>query len=457
MKFLAPTLCMLLTLSANATPIPLLRFTNTNTLTGTPQSLNADNLVWDSKLLEGPVEFPTSKIHELNLPASQPDTIPDYEAVISLTNGDTIRGQLASLTDEDVTLDTWFAGRLKFNRLMVSSVKIEKNSAEIYRGPSSLDGWVHSSENPAWIYSQSAFRSVRAGSIARDDLLVDQCSIRFDIAWKGDSIRFKTILFSDDPTTDTPGNGYEINFMRGRVHLRDIKTGRFHGSGQSRALMEDERAAIEIRASNLINRIALFINDQLIDVWDAPEVDSRANGTSLHFIDVASSPTKISNIRISEWDGVMDRMPTPQPGFRQFGRMGTQDDQPKPESPDGPAEDRMKLANGDSLPGEVASITEGVISLQTPLGEINLPVSRLSSIALKQQNAERCKRYNGDVRAWFPDGTSVVFRLDSGDGKKLNVFSQNFGDASFDTSAFNRIEFNIHSPEFQSHIATDNW
>jgi hypothetical protein len=154
----------------------------------------------------------------------------------------------------------------------------------------------------------------------------------------------------------------------------------------------------------------------------------------------------------------MDRMPESQPPFRNIGmhRVPQEADQAgEPESED--AIDRMELANGDSLRGEVTAIHEGIITLQSPLGEISLPVARLRKVALKQENAERSKRYNGDVRAWFPDGSSIVFRLDSGNGETLRGFSQNFGNASFDAAAFNRIEFNIHSPEYQLRGGTNSW
>jgi hypothetical protein len=457
MRIPASSISLLLAWSATATATPSLRFTNNDTLAGIPQSLALDKVIWESKLLDKPAEFPTAAIQELTLSNPAPDATPDHEAVISLTNGDSIRGQLASITDEALSLDTWFAGRLEFNRLMVSGVKIEETGSTLYRGPSSLNGWIQSPENPAWTYSQTSFRSTRAGGIARDGLLADESAIHFDLAWKGDSIRLKVVLFSDDPATDNPGTGYEINFMRGRVHLREIRSGRFQGSGHSRALMEDERASIEIRASKTGKRIALLINDQLIDVWNSPDFDNRQSGKALHFIESGTMPTMISNIRIKKWDGIMDRIPQPPGQARHFGFNATPEPGPDPESQDETSKDRMNLANGDSLPGEVSSITNGIITLQTPLGEIELPVSRLRSVALRQENAERCKRYNGDVRAWFPDGSSIVFRLDDGDAGKIHGFSQNFGNATFDTTAFNRIEFNIHSPDYRMRDASKNW
>jgi hypothetical protein len=153
----------------------------------------------------------------------------------------------------------------------------------------------------------------------------------------------------------------------------------------------------------------------------------------------------------------MERLPEPRIGMlRQFGLQGLADEA-KPPVKEKPKEGRMELANGDSLDGEVTSIADGIIAVKTPLGDVKLPVARIRNVALKKVDLERCKRRNGDIRAWFADGTSIVFRLDGvGDGTLLGS-SQNFGKATFKTAAFNRIEFNIHDPDLEDKRAPGEW
>ena len=452
---------LMATATAAATPADSkLRFSNNDVLTGMPLAIQPDTLLWKSPLLEQPAPFFTDKLLDVTLPASVPESQADHQAIVSLTNGDSVRGKLLSVTDETVSLDTWFAGRLDFNRLMVSGVKIEPNTAFVYRGPTSLDGWVQSANPPAWSYRQSAFRSSASGGIARDNLLPEECSVSFDAAWKGDSVRLRVILFSDDPTSDNPESGYEVSFQRGSVQLRNFRTQNFLGSTQAQALMMNDRVNIEIRASAKTNRIAVFINDRILEVWNDPDAAKIRPGTALHFIAAASSPHRISNLRVAQWDGVIDQMPEPRPGIRQQFRLDDSPEMPtRPSAPSDPAanQNRMELANGDSISGEVTTIHDGIITINTPLGEVRLPVSRLRSVALKPVEPERCKRYKGDVRGWLPDGSSIVFRLDASDGDTLTGFSQNFGTADFRTTAFSRIEFNIHSPVHDQTRGTDDW
>ena len=117
----------------------------------------------------------------------------------------------------------------------------------------------------------------------------------------------------------------------------------------------------------------------------------------------------------------------------------------------------MELANGDSLKGDVISVTDGMVAVKTPLGDVKLPVARIRTVALKKVDLERCIRRNGDIRAWFGDGNAIVFRLDGvGDGTLMGS-SQNFGKSTFKTTAFSRIEFNIHDPDMDEKRAPEDW
>jgi hypothetical protein len=460
MTLLHPVLPIWVAIAATAAAAPnsSVRFANNDVLTGSPESIAPDLLRWKSPLLEESASFHLEKVLELSLPARQPDKPADHEAIVTLTNGDTIRGQLASVDDQTVALDTWFAGRMNFRRVMVTGVKIEEKTDFLYRGPTGIEGWVQSKDSPAWTYDRAAFRSSAAGGIAREDLLAEECLISFDVAWKADSIRMRVILFSDDPATDNPSAGYELSFQRGSVHLRNAKTQSFLGSAQSQALMENDRVRVEIRASTKSNRIALTINDRIVEVWNDPDARKAQLGKALHFIAGSPLPHRISNIRVAPWDGVIDQMPEPQLGFgMRFGMPGLRDIPAPPPVTEKPDKERMELANGDSLTGEVTSIRDGTIAIKTPLGDVSLPVSRLRTLALKPVEAERCIRRNGDVRAWFPDGSSIVFRLDEcGDGT-LTGSSQNFGSATFSLDAFNRIEFNIYSRQYEELRSGGQW
>ena len=434
------------------------RFSNNDLLAGSIDLLATDRLVWKSPSLAQPAAFFLKNVLDVAMPAAAPASAADCEATLKLTNGDSVCGQLAAVTEREVALDTWFAGRLTFNRLMIAALTIAAKSPMLYRGPTGLDGWLQDSDkHPAWSFSHEAFVSQAAGSIGRDHLLPDECAITFEVAWKGDSLGLKVLAFSHDSSIDDPTSGYEFSFQRGSIYLRNCKNQAFLGTTNAPVLTENDKARIEIRASVKSGKICLLVNDRMIETWTDPDVAKGQFGHGLHFVAQNATPLRISRIGVAPWDGVLERMPELRGGIlRQLANPEPGGDS-KPAAPDKPRDGRMELANGDSLSGEVLGITAGVMSVKTPLGELKLPLARLRSVALPTTTLERCKRRNGDIRAWFADGSSIVFQLDGVQDAKLLGTSQNFGSATFQLAAFNRLEFNIHDPELEDKRAWREW
>ena len=434
----------------------VIRFSNGDRMPGTLESLSPEVLVWKSPILDKPTPFLRPQVLDLSLVPEPHELNADHEATVTLMNGDTVRGQIASVTDEIVTLDTWYAGRMNLNRLMVSKVAIDGVSSYIYQGPNGMDGWIQSEEaEPAWSYARSAFRSDGAGGIAREDALPDECSVRFDVAWKGDSLDLTTILFSNDAHSAEPESGYELSMKRGGIYLRNSKTRQHIGSVRSQVLQEDVQATIEVKASRKTGRVCLYVNGEILDIWSDMDLGRGEFGKCLHFVSVSKQAVRISKIRIAEWDGVVHDTPKPRMGLARGIRFGVRElTAPKPVET---SEGRMELANGDSIEGKVISIKDGRIEMETPLGEIKIPVARFRTLALIPVDLEEPIRRQGDVRARFGDGSSIVFRLNEVRDGTLIGDSQTFGTAAFRIGAFSQIEFNIYKRKFDGKRRGEIW
>lgn len=459
MKAFLPILLAVLALrpaSAADEPKSVVRFANSDSLPGSLQSLTTERLIWNSPVLEKPTPFLLEKVLDLSLDATVPDSTARHEATVTLTNGDIIRGQLAGLPEGAVELDTWYGGRLRFNRLMVSDIRIAERPDLIYRGPTGIDDWKLSGSRPAWTYQNSSFRSDAAGSIARSVDLPDECSIAFDVEWRN-ALVLKIVFFSDELSTERPTNGYEVSIQKRFIYLRNCKSQMTIGtSSNAPSLQENEKARIEIRSSLRSGKTCVLVDDEIIEVWTDTEVAKIAHGRGIHFISQGESPMRVSRIEVAGWDGHIEKLPEqPVPGFPRFGRGGEPEEK-KPED-ERPKEGRMELRNGDSITGEVTGIEEGRILVKTPFRDVRLPLEALRSLNLKPVDLERCKRENGDVRAWLPDGSSLVFRLEGVGEGTLSGSSQNFGSATFKTSAFSRIEFNIYEPDLEEARLSNSW
>jgi len=433
------------------------RFINNDQLSGRLESLSTDRLVWKSPILESPASFFLKSVLDLSLPAGPRQQAARYEALLALTNGDSVSGQLVSISDEVIELDTWFAGRMKFRRVMVESVSINERPVYLYQGPKGIEEWTATGNPPAWSYKNAALISNTAGSIAKEINLPDACSITFDAAWRG-ALGLKLILFSDNIKSDNPSNGYEVSFHQKAIYARSCKTGATLGPGAiAPALQENEKAKIEVRSSLKDGTLVVLVNGEVVGAWKDPEMAQNEHGRGIHFLTINASPVRIAQIGVAAWDGVVDKMPMPRMagGFRQFEFQ--EEDQESVQPPAENKENRMVLRNGDSIAGEVLGIAEDMITIKTPFREVKVPLEVLKSVALKPVDLERCKRENGDVRAWFTDGTSLVFRLESYAGATITGYNQNFGTAEFEIAAFNRIEFNIYDRKLDDLRVVNQW
>ncbi len=435
----------------------MVRFINNDQLSGQLESLSVDRLVWKSPILEAPTPFFLNSVLDLRLPAESGMHQATHEALLTLTNGDSIAGQLLSVSDEMIELETWFAGILKFRRVMVKSVVINERPAYFYQGPKGIEEWKVTGNPPSWSYQNSAFISTAAGSIAKDMNLPAMCSITFDAAWRG-SFGLKLILFSDDLDSDNPSNGYEISFQQKAIYARSCKTGATLGPGAiAPALQENEKAKIEVRSDSKNGTVVVLVNGEVVGAWKDPELGQNKPGMGVHFVTINASPVRISQIGVAAWDGLVDKMPVPPPpgGFRQFDFH--EDEQLTTQEAEETKESRMILRNGDSIAGEVVNITADIITIRTKFKDVKVPLQVMKSVALKPVDLERCKRENGDVRAWFPDGASIVFRLEAFNGNTITGYSQNFGTAEFKLAAFNRIEFNIYDRKLDDLRVMNKW
>ncbi|MES2982682.1 MAG: hypothetical protein V4727_10240 [Verrucomicrobiota bacterium] len=431
----------------------IVRFANGDKLSGNAIALNMDTLTWESELLKDQARFKLNQILDLQLPSKMDNKSAEeagHEAILELTNGDSVKGLLVGLNDNEIRIKTWYAGELVFRRLNVKSIAISKNSRVLYRGPLGMDGWTLSGEEGTWTFENNELLSKSTGSIGREINFTDEVKISYDVSGKA-MMRTKLIFFATDIKTATPNTGYEVLFQGSMIRIRRLSDNNWLDTKRiSRQFQANEKSNIAIQISRKSRKIMILIDDQLQGIWEEDALET-STGKGLQFLAEGTTEMAVSNILVTEWDGFVDEslaeeLEVLDPRVRmlnmQMNRGGMQMETP-PEPAELP-EGRMMLSNGDTLEGEVLGIEGEMIKIKTPFAEVVFPVHRINNIALKKANLETPKLYNGDVRAVLADGSKFVFRLDDVKDGKLIGFSQNFGRAEFVQSAFKRIEFNIY-------------
>lgn len=426
----------------------ILKFSNRDRISGTPQGLDADgHLRWQASFLKEPIPVLPSSILEMRLEGGvTPQLEVGHHALLTLTNGDTLRGQLDALDDEYVTLKTWYGGKLKIKRSMANDLEILRAERAVYTGPEDFETWKIDGERDAWRLNNGALASSKGAGIAREIDFPDKCRVGFDLAWRS-SLRFRVLLFSDNGDTTQPDNCYDLVCQRRFVYLR--KRWMTKASGGSRivgqanieTLATNEKVRFDFYIDRTVGTIGLYIDGAQAHVWSDQDPKVGDLGKWMHFISEDFYPVHVSRIRVSPWKGDLPENVDPAALEEQEGEEGQ----------------LIRLQNGDIVVGEVGKIQEGVLDIKTKFCDMKIPVDRMRTIDLSTGEYEEPIRKKGDVRAWLREGGRVTFRLDSFDENTLSGFSQTFGEAKFDLNAFSRLEFNIYDEELDSLRGTSNW
>ena len=458
-----PAVMLVLSLSCFAEEdSSVVRFSNGDQLTGEVLGLSVEKLTWKSQILKEPADFDIKYVMDLSMPmgkAEPKQPAAAHEATLEMTNGDSIKGALRGLTDDEIRLHTWYAGEMVFRRVNVETLKIAQASDYFYRGPNSLEEWTLSDEN-SWIFQAGALKAISNGGVSQDIDFPEEFCISFDAEWRN-AFRPKILFLTNEGKGRSPKGGYEMVFQGNSVHVKKGGSNAWLGHTTNAGILkENEKANIQIKASAKSGKILLYVDDEMIEMWEDNDVDAEALGKGLHIISQDRSPLKFTKIEVTGWDGNYDELPAQRGraigrrfnGGMNFGDNG-QEKEEKPEIPEG----RMVLRNGDTMEGEIVGIEGEEITLKTPLSNVKFPVSRLKNIILKEADMETPKRNRGDVRATLSDGTVLVFRLDGVKDGKVLGFSQNFGEAEFLKEAFERVEFNIYDKKMEKMRLEKEW
>ena len=143
-----PWLCSMAGLAAAGAP-DLLRFTNGDQLHGTFLGIKqGPQAVWQREDLAAPVEFKTTQIRHVVLHSGRPAKPLASLSHIGLVNGDRIPGTLTGIDDDQITVDTSYAGVLHVPRKQVSILAPNPLGGRVsYHGPFVEDEWkmIHAS------------------------------------------------------------------------------------------------------------------------------------------------------------------------------------------------------------------------------------------------------------------------------------------------------------------------
>lgn len=402
-------------------PGDLLRFTNGDRLDGHFGGLKeGPSVIWRRDDVNAPLDFKTTQLRQVVLRSARPaKPLPDFSS-IGLVNGDRIPGTLAGMDAEELTLETTCAGPLTIRRKDVTMISPNPLGGKLlYSGPFSDEGWTLAAmaqedeppaanqkdakpesgdgkKSPSWSYSSGAwYHRQGPAALVRDVKMPDRAMMRFQIAWKS-RLALAIAFHADFKKPDKAGqphadssNGPGLPQMFGNAYVMNLYTGyvilnrcgfdangkpvleRIQSSATNARLPETGEATVEIRCNRKSGEIALFINDEFAVQWTEGTGEGedgyagRGGGIGFQVQTLSapgqatSVPIRISDVMVSEWNGMPDA-----------ARSLQANDQ-----------DIVLLTNGtDRFSGEVTGMKKNRVQLKGRYGDFEFPLDDVAEI-----------------------------------------------------------------------------
>ena len=350
---------------------------------------------------------------------------------IRLVNQDELQGEMVSFDTEHLTLATWYAGTLVIPRQLVDViVPGQGQGTSIFEGPTTLDGWTmrgggaRRGVNAAgpWRYANGAFTSTASGSIGRNFQLPPLVKVDFEVSWRR-YMQFALSIFTDN-LESYGGNGYMFQFNNLSVYLQRMsRNGDASSFGQTElpGFSQKSKARFSIRANKEQKTLFLLVDGALVKQWT--DTAAFSPGSGVLFFQQGQSYVKISDIRISEWDGKFEN--------------------PAAAAAAQAKEDVVTLVNADKVTGTLKAIKAGKMSLETSFATLDVPMERVTQIELAGTPGDNPKPAPGEIRAVFAEGGSVTLQIERWDDRQVVASSPSFGKAKFAPLAFSAIQFNL--------------
>jgi hypothetical protein len=381
------------------------------------------------------IEFKPESVAQIDFPlVKSPGVLSTNACRILLASGDSLEGEFLSCDRQTLAVQTWYAGRLNIARTSLQSLVFLRPSPAIFDGIRGLEGWTQVTsaaalpgESGQWTYRNGAFYAGKTSSIARDLHLPDMADIQFDVAWKG-VLNLAVALYTDslqpvplNLKEQAPdfGGFYSFSFQSSiLIDMRAIKKMEpLRSLGQSilPSLSKKERIHVDFHVSKAQHKISLSLDDVLVKEWVDPQ-GFIGEGTAMRFVQNPGSIIKLSNLRITRWDGIFQE-PATGPG------------------------DVCWLENGERIPGTIESINAEQMAVRTSNGPITIPYNQLKAVNFAAVKPNTVASQTANARATFAEGGGLTFILDSWRPNEMVVRSADFGKVRINPAAFTRLQF----------------
>lgn len=402
---LAPLLCSLSLVSASE---DILNFTNNDTLHGEFIGFSdAQSLLWESEQSTKKITFKTEQLRKIIFNKGLSRKPFHHSSLLILSNGDSLPCSVSKITETSILVHTDFAGDLTIPKKHVHSCILNPLGQQIlYQGPYLAENWdmaamqnphpdrIEEPQNPAWEFGSFGWynRGTMGGISLRDFSLPEAFRLRYT----SESPRHSNIALIINADFNSPELPIDEDENRGRINSAERVTSIFgsciaiklsshnatltcysvsdngettysnlkpvNGRTSVRRDFDNAKTEVELRVNHPKKVISLYYHEQLVSQWSLKGVDELPKGDGFGFLAHYGGDTyltRISDISIAPWNGVLDSAP----------------------SLTSETQDIVMLSNGkDRFAGTVIQLENQELKLAGNYAEMKIPRNELQSI-----------------------------------------------------------------------------
>jgi len=389
----------------------ILNFKNNDTLHGGFQGFSDTNhLRWVSNESTKEILFDTGEIRKIIFRKGLPAKPFTHTSLIKLTNGDTLPCSIVSMDSEFVTIQTDYIGEKKIAKKWIQSCHLNPFGQQItYQGPFIQNAWeiisptidenddgdsakdTEAKASPWEFGNFSWYNSGKKGALILKDVehpesfriqFKSEAASRSNVAFIFNA-DFKKPVIDPNAKNSVPNSATRVTSIFGSCFTLRISSGStslgmynvlengessytylkpISGRSNYRNLRTSDASQFELRADSNKFVIAAYRDNQLINQWSLRDLDPIPHGKGIGFNSQASGNSylsRISNITIAPWNGIMD------------SALSLQDENL----------DIVLLANGrDRFSGTVTSINENELQLKGNYADMTIPRDEVQSV-----------------------------------------------------------------------------
>jgi hypothetical protein len=418
---------------------------------------------WRHSAVKTDIEFMTDSLSKIQLFPRLQSLEPGQNTEIDLVTGEVLSGELLELNDRHLILNAWYSrNSLRIPREKILSIRPEAEELGlIYEGPTGMNDWktrgttvgkaqdkVRQPQaifggrvpfpipnrnnirmpvvagNSGWKYADKSFSATRSGSLVGRELeFGDSVNVEFDMAWQG-NFNLGISLYADQLDAYS-GSSYMIGISSSSCYLTRMAESVQNNLGQQayQDLRGKTKARVSIRANKTDSSMVVIINDRVIKQWE-DNSGFAGKGKKLMFVLLQDSLVKISNIRVSKWNG---KLPAANDGENKEGK------------------DILTTSNSTNLSGELLGVRDGKAIFKAGFSPAPLEITMdtITKIQLADAKTEKSKLGLGDVRVTFVNGGQFTFLLEKWGADRVSGMSGVLGRVDFQPGAFSVLEFNL--------------